>query len=168
MTEKDKIELMRRFEPFGREIPKDQVMSVIARIPAESSDLISRQAATSIPILPKEHRKVFKGEDDAFETGWNEALACVNMLPSDDRPKGESLLGAEMSLSKWIPVSERLPSEKKAVLICDSRGNRFVGKLILTDTGYKWGIPIFVVWVDIEDGDAWMPLPEPYKGGEDE
>ena len=52
-------------------------------------DLISRQAATSIPIIPKEHRKVFKGEDDAFETGWNEALACVNMLPSADRPRGE-------------------------------------------------------------------------------
>ena len=33
MTEKDKLELMRRFEPFGREIPKDQVMSVIARVP---------------------------------------------------------------------------------------------------------------------------------------
>ena len=52
-------------------------------------DLISRQAATSIPIIPKEHRKVFKGEDDAFETGWNEALACVNMIPSADRPRGE-------------------------------------------------------------------------------
>lgn len=51
-------------------------------------DLISRQAATSIPIIPKEHRKVFRGEDDAFETGWNEALACVNMLPSADRPRG--------------------------------------------------------------------------------
>ena len=34
MTEKDKLELMRRFEPFGREIPKDQVMSVIARVPS--------------------------------------------------------------------------------------------------------------------------------------
>ena len=45
-------------------------------------DLISRQAATSIPILPKEHRKIFKSIDDAFETGWNEALSCVNMLPS--------------------------------------------------------------------------------------
>ena len=45
-------------------------------------DLISRQAASSIPILPKEHRKAFRNEDDAFETGWNEALACVNELPS--------------------------------------------------------------------------------------
>ena len=73
-----------------------------------------------------------------------------------DRPRGE-----------WIPVSEKLPSEKKAVLICDSGGNRFVGKLTLTDYGYKWGVPLCVVWVDIEDGDAWMPLPEPYKGGAD-
>ena len=46
------------------------------------NDLISRQAATSIPILPKEHRKIFKSIDDAFETGWNEALSCVNMLPT--------------------------------------------------------------------------------------
>ena len=45
-------------------------------------DLISRLEATSIPILPKEHRKIFKSVDDAFETGWNEALSCVNMLPS--------------------------------------------------------------------------------------
>lgn len=45
------------------------------------TDLISRQAAISIPILPKEERKQFKDYDDAFETGWLEALACVNMLP---------------------------------------------------------------------------------------
>ena len=80
-----------------------------------------------------------------------------------DRPKGECLLGTELALTKWIPCSERLPSEKKAVLICDSGGNCFVGKLILTDTGYKWKIPLFTVWMDIEDGDAWMPLPEAYK-----
>ena len=72
------------------------------------------------------------------------------------------------TVGEWIPVSERLPSEKKAVLICDSGGNRFAGELVLTDTGYKWKIPLFTVWMDIEDGDAWMPLPKPYKGGEDE
>ena len=70
----------------------------------------------------------------------------------EDEPKGE-----------WIPCAERLPSEKKAVLICDSGGNRFVGKLVLTDHGYKWSVPLFTVWVDIEDGDVWMPLPKPYK-----
>ena len=55
------------------------------------NDLISRQSATSIPIVPKEERKKFIDYDDAFETGWFEALACVNMLPSVEpkRPKGE-------------------------------------------------------------------------------
>ena len=33
----DKTEAMRRFKPFGREIPKDQVMSVIARVPTTES-----------------------------------------------------------------------------------------------------------------------------------
>ena len=28
----DKTEAMRRFKPFGREIPKDQVMAVLARV----------------------------------------------------------------------------------------------------------------------------------------
>ena len=46
------------------------------------SDVISRQDATSIPVIPKEHRKQFMSIDDAFETGWNEALSCVYMLPS--------------------------------------------------------------------------------------
>lgn len=62
----------------------------------ETVDLISRQAAISIPIIPKEHRKCFKDMDDAFETGWNEALSCVNMLPSADRPTGE-----------WVEVVHR-------------------------------------------------------------
>lgn len=70
-------------------------------------DLISRQAATSIPIMPKEHRKIFKSIDDAFETGWNEALSCVNMLPSA-QPEPH-----------WIPCSERLPEYNESVLTWD-------------------------------------------------
>ena len=48
------------------------------------SDYIKREEATSVPVVPKEHRKHFNSLDDAFETGWNEALACVNMIPSAD------------------------------------------------------------------------------------
>lgn len=46
------------------------------------SDYIKKEEATSIPVISKEHRKYFNSLDDAFETGWNEALACVNMIPS--------------------------------------------------------------------------------------
>lgn len=48
------------------------------------SDYINKYIATSIPVLPKEHRKQFTSYDDAFETGWNEALSCVNIVPSAD------------------------------------------------------------------------------------
>ena len=96
------------------------------------------------------------GINEDVSEKYNDAVE-VAIEALKDRLRGE-----------WIPVSERLPSEKKAVLICDSGGNRFAGELVLTDTGYKWSAPLFTVWIDIEDGDAWMPLPEPYKGGEDE
>lgn len=61
---------------------------------------------------------------------------------------------------RWIPCSERLPSEGKEVLIT------------------AWRDTVMIAW--IEDGEwtndaltftdqskvnAWMPLPEPYKGG---
>ena len=71
-------------------------------------------------------------------TSTNTSTKSTNISTdaSADRPRGE-----------WIPASERLPSEKKAVLICDSGGNCFVGKLVLTDYGYKWGVPLCVVWV---------------------
>ena len=47
-------------------------------------DYIKKNEAISIPVLPKEHRKQFSSYDDAFETGWNEALSCVNLIPSAD------------------------------------------------------------------------------------
>lgn len=73
---------------------------VIPRTIAEvQGDLISRAEATSIPILPKEQRKPFKSIDDAFETGWNEALACVNMLPS---PSAEAKTVDCTDFIRWL------------------------------------------------------------------
>ena len=51
------------------------------------SEYINKYIATRIPVLPKEHRKQFTNydnADDAFEAGWNEALSCVNVVPSAD------------------------------------------------------------------------------------
>ena len=48
------------------------------------SDYIDKLSATSIPVVPKEHRKQFANYDDAFETGWNEALAYVNDIQPAD------------------------------------------------------------------------------------
>jgi len=49
----------------------------------EPSDLISRQAATTIPILPKEHRKYqTMNIDDAYDLGWLDCQNCIEKLPS--------------------------------------------------------------------------------------
>ena len=63
---------------------------------------------------------------------------------------------------KWIPVSERLPDDGKEVLM-----------------SLAWGVDIGEYrdgewrseWINHYDDDnviAWMPLPEPYKGDEDD
>ena len=57
---------------------------------------------------------------------------------------------------RWIPVTERLPEEDGRYLITGKRGT--VYSIEYEDGRWYGGIqPI-----------AWMPLPTPYKGGEEE
>ena len=68
--------------------------------------------------------------------------------------------------SEWIPCSERLPSESGNYLIT-------VADLRLGHNGeYTVTMADFYAkakkWNSAVDVYAWMPLPEPYKGGDDE
>lgn len=76
--------------------------------------------------------------------------AILRNVPSADRPQG------------WIPCSERLPKENTEVLM-----------------SLEWGIDIgecrngdwHSEWINhYDDGNvlAWMPLPKPWKGADDE
>lgn len=49
------------------------------------AEYIQREAAMSVPVLPKEHR-VYQtfNLDDVYETGWYDALAYLKHIPSDD------------------------------------------------------------------------------------
>ena len=74
----------------------------------------------------------------------------------------------EMSLPKWIPVGERLPKINTPVMLC-GKYNEVIGYrrsdsdwMALSGDGWETDIE------DPEDFIAWMSLPEPYKGGEDE
>ena len=51
-----------------------------------NDDTISRKAAISIPLMPKEHRKYqTMNLDDAYDEGWGDYQACIAIMPSAER-----------------------------------------------------------------------------------
>lgn len=64
--------------------------------------------------------------------------------------------------SEWIPVSERLPENNGCMLVTIDDAIEF-GKY---EDG-EWSIWVCEHWDewDAKGVIAWMPLPEPYKGG---
>lgn len=119
------------------------------------SDLIDRQAAISLPVMPTKYRKYQTYNlDDAYEQGWEDLQECIERLPS--------------AQSQWIPCSERLPRTEDFMIITmlDDSGDI---PIIYSDFGWYASVGGFWV-VDNETRKnviAWMPLPEPY-GGENE
>lgn len=115
-----------------------------------SDDQISRLAAVTIPVLPKEHRKYqTMNLDDAYESGWFDCQKCIEDLSSTHQ---------------WTPISEGLPKNDDWVIvtILDERGDT---PFKYTDFG--WYLEEANCWVvaaeQRTDIIAWMPLPEPYK-----
>ena len=107
------------------------------------SDLIRREDA--IRWVKTECNPYGKPTLD-FESG-KKVIEHLEHMPSADR---------------WIPCSERLPKDWEHVLVC---------------TTVTYTTPIFVDWYVDEigswanEGDsviAWMPLPKPWKGADDE
>lgn len=65
---------------------------------------------------------------------------------------------------EWIPVTERLPEEKREVLICTSGGSIYIGeyeKSTWADGSGTWTESL--EYLMIHTVVAWMPLPEPYR-----
>lgn len=70
-------------------------------------DMISRQAATTIPVMPKEHRHYQTNNiDDAYEQGWNDLQECIENLPpvQPERIKG-----------RWLETTSRNHTYKCSV-----------------------------------------------------
>ena len=100
----------------------------------------------------------------AFNLGWRHGVLYAAFVLQNE-PAAD--------ISRWISVTERLPEE-----ICDSywvctdsgyqcecrwtNANRFWPNLT---TDWHWNIFDIPQYTKVV---AWMPLPYPYKGGEDE
>ena len=92
---------------------------------------------------------------------------------------GNDIKAFEMAIealgqTRWIPVSERLPNTNGIYIVTRRRSDGFECRN-LTDACYFDGTS---TWHDdtrvnherkyLTDVLAWMPMPEPYKGGEEE
>ena len=118
-----------------------------------SDDLIKRSdAIKAIDELPN----AYNGWSDAYDKAY--IISTLEEVPKADRPQG------------WIPCSERLPSEKD-----------YIGDVVIWCTdksivGVGWYYESTKSWATIDDtfppilGEviAWMPLPKPWKGADDE
>ena len=68
-------------------------------------------------------------------------------------------------MSKWIPVSERLPEEGLTVLILAENGHIEFGQR--DENKWEWlAESIADYWTEAEEVIAWQPLPEPYEESE--
>ena len=65
------------------------------------------------------------------------------------------------STYEWIPCSERLPEEGEKVLLVDEDGDIDIGRMIRTNNGCLFDASTWLY--DIDEWQAWMPLPEPYR-----
>lgn len=89
---------------------------------------------------------------------WTEGGRCVDGLQSDALAHIEQL---EAQIPRWIPVEERLPEDRKIVLLGYDRSG-------ITDCGYYDAEES--EWCNYESIHVltpthWKPLPEPPKGG---
>ena len=117
-------------------------------------DLIDRQAA--IDALEKEKPTPFVNEDgsiDPFGAGqqnqWYRDGIAIMSLPSA-QPE-----------HRWIPVSEKPPEETGTYITTIDYGEY---GLVTGQRYYHGGV---IGWND-ECVIAWMPLPDPWKGEDDE
>lgn len=95
-----------------------------------------------------------------------EAMCKANFVDSLEQNVAlevlEALPSAE-AVHRWIPVSERLPSESGWYLIT-VQGCEKVADM-------EWYYGEWDAWNGVSSEQqvlAWMPLPEPYKGGDSE
>lgn len=114
-----------------------------------SDNLIKREdAIKAIEELPN----AYNGWSDAYDKAY--IIGTLEEVPKADRPQ------------EWIPCSERLPIEYE-VLCCDIYKNCIVGHPFADDSA-STGFCAESEGEFLYECIAWMPLPKPWKGADDE
>lgn len=122
------------------------------------AEYISREAAMTTPVLPKEYRKYQTDNlDDAYEQGWMDALDNLKNAPS-------------VSVPQWISVKDGMPENEKQVILL--RRNGKVSRAEVRKIGETVRFRLYSEEDDYSPVTHWaafpaMPLPEAPKGEND-
>lgn len=131
----------------------------------KKQNLSIRQLAERMDMTPTTISRYAKGQrvprgSEIVKAADALGVTCDYLIGLSDDPKKTSRSSAEPERKKdeWIPCSEKLPSKADhrgdMVLVCYRNGSiRFNTYM----NGWVQGNPV-----------AWMPLPEPYKGEQDD
>jgi hypothetical protein len=122
------------------------------------SDLISRQEAIDgiLQFMPTKLRDDATVEEQINYVAWRCALGCAVSSVGTQLP-------AEPE-QRWIPCSERLPELYKDVLVWYVN-DYHIACLVQIDNIKYWHFESSEMDSNIDNVMAWMPLPEPWKGG---
>lgn len=104
-------------------------------------------------IIEHEENQILQAVQNCGITVDKEELLKALQYDRQQYEKGYADAKAEQ---RWIPCSEGLPEEGQHCLVCDG-GVVALDIFIGHGNPYNWG------WY-VRDYEAWMPLPEPYRG----
>lgn len=101
--------------------------------------------------------KEYFNDEDLMETEYGAYWHHLHVL---------KVLESLPTAQQWIPCSERLPDNEKRVLCTVQSGEHFsVVPCIFIQHTRRW-LP--EVYGNHDNVIAWMPLPEPWNGGQDD
>lgn len=123
-------------------IDRDEAIRALVKLHVETGV----KTANAIRIL----RELPAAADRTDYTGL--AIEDVKKVTDEVVKEIKALPSAE---PRWIPCSERLPERGIDVLTVDGYGEYELNHIINEEDGEWYWEPV----------TAWMPLPEPYKGG---
>ena len=110
----------------------------------------------------------------------SQPIVCKDYCIDDDNiycsPKVAERVVEAPSADRWIPCSERLPEPNRHdalnvdvyYLAQTEFGDMIVASYNESHEGTKWWEQMYSYRIFDDEIVAWMPLPEPWKGGEEE
>lgn len=122
------------------------------------ADLIDRQAA--IDAVRSYYDECDEREESIEERIERLPSADIDLSGFSDKLWQTAYERGKAEAVRWIPCGERLPENRLYVLVT------YKYEYGLIDHGITWYGQVEGKWNTSREVIAWMPLPEPYKDGE--